>query len=101
MIGVWIPAGSAEELAPELDRLESVGPDRDVARDRDPLDPAVEVARREVDRTEMRGRPVVPEREAVGLPPEPHRELGPGDLVEQQIEEVTVLPVGERRRCSA
>src|SRR6266568_3429016 len=89
------PVRSAEELAAQWYRLEAVRTDREIPGDRHSFDATIEVARREVDGSEMCGRPVVPEREAVGLPPEPHGELRSGDLVEEQVEDPAVLAVGE------
>src|SRR4051812_34539899 len=61
--------GSGERLAHHRVRLRAVGTDRDVARDRDALHRAAG-ARRHVDRHQVRGRTVVPEGDAVVLPPE-------------------------------
>src|SRR5260370_16042168 len=43
----------------------------------------------------MGGSPVVPERETVGLPSDPNGELRACNLVEEQVEDPAVLPVGE------
>ena len=37
------------------------------------------------------GRAVVPEGDVAGLPTEPHRVLGPGDLLEEQVEQALAL----------
>ena len=46
----------------------------------------------EVPRCQVQGGAVVPERHTARLPPESNRVLGPGDLLEQQIEQVPTLP---------
>ena len=63
----------------------------DFADQGDPVQDALHVEVAEVLRAEVGGRPVVPEGDAARRPAEPHRVLGPGDLVEEVAEDETAL----------
>src|SRR5208337_530446 len=83
-----------EGLALDDLRGEPGRPDRPVADQRHPVQDPLYVEMTEVGRAEVRGGPVVPERDAARLPSEPHGVIGAGDLLVEQVEDAAAFHCG-------
>src|SRR4051794_36318806 len=82
---------AAEGLALDQLGLAPVGPDRHLADEGDAVEHALDVEVVHVLRPEVRGGPVVPERHAARLPMEANRVLGPGEVLEEEVEQAAAL----------
>src|SRR5688572_18156288 len=75
-----------DRIAFERSRRPAVHPDWHVSDQGDPVELAVEFRIENIPGSQVRGRAVVPERDTARGPAEAHRELGPHDVLPQELE---------------